>query len=219
MTPDTAISRIKGQLGNWSGTNIDTWIVNELNAAVRRLQKLPDLPWFLFKDTNVLGTNLVTVIGTETVALPSDFLREPEELIACLFSQDTGEDDTWTPILKDDYSVLKARYTGTGRPKHYDLIGSSLYLRQIPDAAYTLRLLYYQQDAVITAGSTETTWLTQREDLLIAEAGMVIAAQYVRDERAAQMFMLRRQEERKMLQDEITARHEAARDRVMGGAD
>lgn len=216
MTPDDAVSAIKGQLKNWTSTAIDTWCINELNAAVRRLQRAPELPWFLFVDTDVDGTNLSTVAGTEYVTLPSNFLREDAEREYCLYVQDTSEDDQWVALVKEDYSIVKARETESARPKYYDIIGSNIYLRAVPDAVYTLRVMYYKKDDVIAAGSTETTWLTQREDLLIAEAGFVIASQYLADAAAAQMFDLRRKEERQLLQHEIVARHEAARSRRMG---
>lgn len=212
MTPDNAIIAIKGQLGNWTGTNIDTWCLNEMNAAVRRLERGLVLPWFLEEDT----TSLVTVAGTETVALPSDFLREDEDAeIGPLFKKNS--DGKWKELRKEDYSVAVEKYPEAGEPKVYAIRGSNIYLRPIPTAVYELRLLYYAKDATIAAGSTETTWLIEAPDLIIALAGRALAGQYLRDDKAEQRFAQRAGEELDLLNRAITARQETGRRRQLGG--
>lgn len=219
MTPAEAISRIKGHLGNWTGLDITDWIVNEMNSAVRKLEKEAELPWFLFVDTEVDGSNLSTSANTETVALPSDFLREDDEAeITPLFVENTAEDDPWLPMYKQYWSNMKESHTGTGRPRYYDVKGSNIYLRKIPDATYTLRLLYYKKDSTITSGGSETLWLANAPDLIIAEAGYVVARNYLKDIEAAKTFNDERAEARRSLRDEIIMRREAGRLHEMGDA-
>lgn len=217
MTPDNAVSTIKGQLGNWTSTSIDTWCINEMNAAVRRLQRGPELPWFLYEDTDHASTNLTLPANTERVALPSNFLREAEEMVqSCVYKYEAGLDDVWTPLVKRDYSRIKVENPGVGVTYYYDIIGSYLYARYVPQEALTLRLIYFKKDTEIAAGSTETLWLANAPDLIIAEAGKVIAAQYLKDAEAAERFAARANEERALLMNEIIARNEANYMREMG---
>jgi len=210
------ITLIKGRLANNTDSGLDSIIIAEANMVQDKLEVGDTLPWFLFTDTEVAGTNLATVAGTETVALPSDFLRESEDHEHVLFSQDMSATDPWVPVKRDDYTFIKARWTGSGRPKHYDILGTNLYLRQIPDAAYVLRMLYMKRDADIVAGSTENLWMQYAGDLILAETGFIIATQYVIMPDVAQAFASQRSEARSRLQIEMTARVEAGRMRSMG---
>ncbi|MGW8182209.1 MAG: phage adaptor protein [bacterium] len=216
MTPNDMITLIKLRLASSNDSNLDTTIITVANLVQERLQQAPELPWFLFVDTNVVGTNLSTVASTETVALPSNFLREDEDHEYVLFVQDTDEDDPWVQLTKDDYSVIKARYTGTGQPTHYDILGSYLYLRKIPDAVYTLRLLYRKKDSVIAAGTTENLWMTNVSDWILAETGKVVAETVVPMPSIAAAFGKEAMEAKVRVMNDTVARNEAARRRFMG---
>jgi hypothetical protein len=220
MTPNEAISLLKGQLGNWSSTNIDVAIINEMQAAQRRLERGAELPWFLWIDTDEAGTNLTLSANTERVALPTNFLREDDDAdISPVFKYDAGEDDVWTALIKKDYSKIKQENPGVGTLYYYDILGSNLYFRHVPDVDTTIRMLYYRKDTVITAGTTETLWLQYAPDLIIAEAGKVIAGQYLKDMAAMQAFAARSAEEQSILVIDNTARREAGYKRMMGDED
>lgn len=217
MTPDEAVSMLKGQLGNWTSTNIDAWIINELNAAKRRQERAPDLPWFLLIDTNLAGTNFTLSANSTTVGVPTGFLREDEEAVSCLYYYDSTADDPWVPLVKEDYSKFKTQWAGYTTLSYYDILKNTIYVAAAQTADVTLRMIYYGQDDTIVAGTTETDWLLYAPDLLIADAGRVIARQYLKDAEAAQAFAERVAEERSILLTETIARREAGYLRDMGG--
>lgn len=216
MTPNDLITLLKLRLANSNDSNLDTTIITVANVVQERLEQSPELPWFLFLDTNVEGTNLTTVADTETVAVPDGFLREVEDLEYVLFVQDSSQDDPWVPLTKDDYSVLKARYTGTGSPKHYDLLGDYLYLRKIPDDSYTLRLLYHGADDAIVAGTSENRWMKYASDWIMAETGFVITSTVVPMPSLMQAFAKEMNDAKTRVMNDTVARNEAARRRYMG---
>jgi len=216
MTPDNMIDFMKLRLASSNDSSLNTSIITIANVVQERLEQEMILPWFLFVDTNIAGTNLATVENEESVALPANFLREVEELDYVLFVQDTDEDDPWVPLKKKDYSVIKARYTSTGRPKCYDILGDRLYLRGIPDAAYTLRLLYQASDDDIAAGTTENLWMKYASDWIMAEVGMILTSTVVPMPSLLQQFQGEVIRARTRVMNETVARQEAGYMRDMG---
>jgi len=216
MTPNALVTMVKARLANSNDAGLDSLIIDVANVAQERLERSPEIPWFLFADTDVAGTNLVTVASTETVALPSNFLREPEDLEHYLWREDTDQSDPWIEMHKDDYSRIKKDLTGEGKPTGFDVLGNNLYLRQIPDAAYNLRLMYMKRDEAIVAGTTENLWLTWASDWIMAETGYIMASTYIILPIVAQAFQQERSEAAARIMGDTVARNEAGRIRKMG---
>lgn len=216
MTPNAMVNMIKARLANSNDSTLDSLIIDVANLVQERLEQSQELPWFLFADTNVDGTNLTTVASTETVALPADFIREDEENEYVLFVQDTTAADTWVPLIRESYNKAKALRTGEGRPEYYEILGTNLYLRYIPDAAYTLRLLYFKRDDDIVAGTTENLWMKYAADWVLAETGLIMASDYVVMPAIAQHFREEAQRAQMHTYRETVARQEAGYMRSMG---
>lgn len=181
MDRSAAVSIIKGRLARWNDTVLTDYIVTELQAAQQRAEMHAPLPWFLLTES----TYTTTTIDDERVELPSDFLREAEEDAFWIEDED-GND---VLLRKDDYYAIKQRWPDSGRPRRYALVGRYLRLRPLPDAAYTVRMIYYGKDALLTT-DVENKWLEHAPEVLIAEAGYIIAARYVRNDAAAQEFKM-----------------------------
>lgn len=175
MNRDAAVSIIKSRLGNIQGTSHDTMIVANMQLIQSTiLERGHELPWFLEVDSNVEGTNMTTTATIETVNLPSNFLRESDERKWPLLRVDSSEESGFFPLEKVDITIAVGRYTTgdgavqAGRPIKYDIVGEKVYLRYIPDAAYTLRLFYFKSDTVLDS-NIENQWLKYAADLVIAE--------------------------------------------------
>lgn len=175
MLRDAAVSIIKSRLGNIQGTSHDNMIVANMQLIQSTvLERWHELPWFLEIDSNVEGTNMTTTANVETVNLPSNFLRESDERKWPLLRVDSSEESGFFPLEKVDITVAIGRYTTgdgavqAGRPIKYDIVGEKVYLRYIPDAAYTLRLFYFKSDAILDS-NIENQWLKYAADLVIAE--------------------------------------------------
>ena len=173
MTRDEAIALIGRRLGYASTTDIEALIIAELKLAQTTLENDPRIarPWFLI--TSV--TDLTTTASTYTVSLPSDFLAEHEEG-GLWYYLATSEDNPYKELRKDklDYCL---RYYGSedaGEPSAYALSGSQLWIFPLPAAAYTLKFQYYASDTELST-NVENDWLKYAPDLLVAEAGLLVA--------------------------------------------
>ena len=167
MMRDEVVSLIQTRLG--FRTDKSAEIVAELKFWQTEFEHDDVLPWFLLSEV----TTASTITGEERVYLPTGFLREYEE--GFLWRYDAAEDDPWIELGKDDYDALKAAKTGTGPPTHYALRGSYFTLHPTPDAVYTLKLLFYKSDTVLSS-NIENGWLREFPGLLLGAAGVTMAS-------------------------------------------
>jgi hypothetical protein len=217
VTGAEAVALLAGRLGQRTG--LDTLILAELNAAQElKLEKAAFFPWFLFKDEQTL----VTVPNQEYVALPVDFLGFDEEVGGLYYDDASGASDLWSPVAKDLYADFKERYreisvsSGESAPAVFDIIGTRLYLRPIPTAQQTLRLLYAQKQLPIENAATTNLWLTHAHDWLLGEAGMMLAAFQTQNPELGSLFATMATAGKQRCSHETTARREAGRQAAMG---
>lgn len=184
MTGQEVVDLLGYRLGN--RTDLATVALLEMKLAQTRVEGMPTKPWFLEQDYT---TSFETTANQEYVNVPTGFLIEKDE--GGLWYQDTTitTPDQWIEIVKDGYSVMKAYYKDdvAGKPEKYDLIGSKLYLRPIPDAVYPLRLVAFFKDSVIALGS-ENLWLANAPDVILALAGEVLASRHIQEPNLAKSF-------------------------------
>jgi hypothetical protein len=206
MTRDEAVARIAFLLGNRSDLN--DAIVRELKAAQTQLENGPLLPWFLLSEEATASIAL----GQERIAIPSDFLREPEEEGALwLFREGTAEP---FELAKAQYDKARYVYTGSEQPKVYAAIGGYFYLFPVPDRAYTLKLIYFAADTSLST-NIENKWLKYAPDLLCGQAGGVLAT-VLEKASASALFAAMAAGARDAISRANTARLEANRVRRMG---
>jgi hypothetical protein len=210
MTRDEALDLLRFRLGNLRGH--DEALLLELRAAQDRLEKLPELPWFLTKrDTSVSTTS-----GIDSVTLPSDFLRENIDWGFWVVDAEGTEHHLVAMDFVDFHTKRVDEDTDNALPENYDLLGeSSLYLFPTPDAAYSLVLYYYAKATALTS-NVENVWLKHYPDLLISEAGVTVA-RTLRDASAQVFFKEALVTELARLSTENVARREAGRLRELGG--
>lgn len=166
MTRDEAVSWVQFHLGN--RTDLTTQAQNALIAAQEELERQDFLPWFL--RTEVMP--LTTTIDEERLAIPDDFIREWEEGALYLVDSD-GE---LVEIEKDTLTILRAQFKGaaTGQPTDYAMDNAYFRLFPTPDAAYTLKLIYYAHAAELSS-NIENAWLKNAPWMVISQAIMVLA--------------------------------------------
>jgi hypothetical protein len=185
MLGSEAITTCKQRLtrNTAAGTNLDTWILDEMKAAQTRLEHADVLPWFLIAERSYEEITS----GEERVLVPNDFLMEVDD--EEMQVEDTAS-GTFTELGgKWLYDELKRRYPDEeeGDPVRYALLGQYFRLRPIPKKT-TLRLwmTYFAEDAVIATGA-DNNLLKHFPDLIIAEAGAIIATA-TRNELALGLF-------------------------------
>lgn len=213
MNRDAAVSRVQRTLG-FRADNA-TEIVDALQDAQVELEQAASLPWFLLTEV----ANIATVIDEERVELPTDFLQEWEEDPLHYFSTTSGveDEDLWTPLEKEDLGYLRDNWPASGAPEAYALDKDYYRIFPTPDAAYTLKHIYYKQDAVLTE-NVENLWLEHIPFLLIGIAGVQLAVA-LRDPDAVAMFTLWERKYRDELFRKNEARMHSSRRYIMGGPD
>jgi hypothetical protein len=183
MTRDEIVAAIARRIGR--RTDMDAEILLEMDLAqstyLERNGRI--VPWFL---PLTLGS-LPTVANQEYVALPAGYVGVPEH--GGYFLQ--NEDGDWIKMTKGDYDRNLDRFQDeTEFPQRYAISDARLYLRPIPDAIYTGRLVYKAVDALPsdTAADAENLWMTHAADCLIYQTAIICARDILHDFDLAAIF-------------------------------
>lgn len=190
--------------------SISTWMARDMSALAADLVKLAEarVARDLRLRAQVAQTTLTTVAGTQTVALPSDWLET--ENIGLSSTTPPRALHVVTPELMDE--KFPAGYS-PGTPTDYCVVGTNLQLGPTPDAVYTIQLDYYQRFAALSG--TGTNWLLTYHPNVYLWACLAEASLYMMDEQRATLWDAKYQNAVKLLQDtDDTAIHSGSSMRV-----
>jgi len=213
MDRDTAVSVIANRLGRRSDParlNIAT----EMIVAQERLEnEMEEIPWFLISEKE----ETATTANDERVKLPDDFLKEVDDMFLWLY--DATADDPEKELEKGFYDdiVNSERFTGSGAPKVYAIVGDYFRLRPIPDSNYTIKMIYAKRGTALTS-NIENEWLKHASELLIAETGMIVA-ENVHNDKAYARFSRDKMAAKTALMKKMVARQMANQELFMGGGE
>lgn len=116
------------------------------------------------------STTITTVSGTETYALPADFMA-----LVSLSGTFDGEPRWLTSYAMNEHPALADTDAGwTGEPLYYRLRGGNVSLLPIPAYEYSLTLWYSPAPSTLTAGQTYDT-IARLDDYIVAYAGQLVA--------------------------------------------
>lgn len=173
MNASEAVELIQQRMGGAEG--LETRIQLEMVAAQEELEHSEPKPEILLTSASDIVVNSQ---GYFTV--PSGFLREytsndqSEKRTSALWVADSN--GAWCPMFKERLSKLRQDYGyARGRPKAYDLVGTTAWLFPTPEdgTTYTLQLLYYKSDVPPLVGGTNK-WLQTYPGLLINKTGLLM---------------------------------------------
>ena len=162
MDWDVIIDLVAAKIGNRTDQDANILLGLKLGQA-SDMEGGDFLPWFL----KAWDTGLATAADTETIALPDDFIRFPEEDDGGLWL--TSEDGVKIEIIKNDLSAMRRRYKSETRgfPRYYDIDEDYIYFAPIPDQVYTGEAFYYKKQAE-PAATGSNKWSVWAPDLCIA---------------------------------------------------
>jgi len=185
MQLDTAIAEVQ-QIVGWRSDKVAEITRALAYAQEEREKPGMTLPWFLRKTGSV-----VTVAGTQTYTLPSDYIQDTEEVDGNLFYFTGTADKSRTVFLRKlSYEVAQQKYFGSwpggdpsdqsqtvapGIPTDYVLGSTLLHLYPTPDKVYNLVWKYWAKDATQASGQ-ENSWLKNAPWVLIGDAAKKIGA-------------------------------------------
>ena len=121
-----------------------------------------------------------TVAGNEYIALPVD-MREVRE-VKLLTSPLTVLDYKSPTAIDKDHSTA-----GQSKPLSYSIIGDEIRLRPIPDAVYSVEIVYIGEIEGLSATNATNTILSRHPDAYLSGA-LVEAYTYLMDETRAQLY-------------------------------
>lgn len=188
MTLDQAIIEVQ-QICGWRSDK-NTEITSALSYAQTEREK-PGMtfPWWLWKEDQSMTA---LTIGSQTLALPSDYIQDTEEVEGNLRYRASSTTRTFF-LKKMDFETAEKYFFGDwssvydvdstqitqaispGTPKAYVLRESSLKIYPTPDAAYVLTWSYWGKDTAQASGQANA-WLTNAPWVLIGDAAKKIAA-------------------------------------------
>lgn len=177
MTRDEAVLVIRRGLTYRGSTSADN-IIEALKEGQRIREQGKTLPWFLLdEDYEWTGT-----ADSSVVQLPSDFLRVSEDFKLSYYNSDG--DFQWE-LERGDGSQLARVWRDSTKiiPYAYALRHSTIEVFPTPTAAWSLIGDIYRKDTVLTT-NIENEWLANAPDVLIAEAGLIVAGDLHDDEAA-----------------------------------
>ncbi len=112
-----------------------------------------------------------TVKDDATVELPSDFLEVRDFVVVT---------NPLTPLSYSSPSVLSndPRALWVGVPRSYTILANDFQLSPIPDAVYTVKMLYFAAPAYLSSSNTTNVFLTTAPDALLY-ASLIEAEPYL----------------------------------------
>ena len=112
-----------------------------------------------------------TVKADSTVELPSDFLQVRDFVVVT---------NPLTPLSYSSPSALSndPRASEVGVPRSYTILASEFQLSPIPDAIYTVKMLYFAAPAYLSSSNTTNVFLTTAPDALLY-ASLIEAEPYL----------------------------------------
>lgn len=116
-------------------------------------------------------TTLVTVVGTSTVALPTDMLGMRRLQVLGTYNQPLSYRSP------DELSIDFAANT-SGQPVVFTVIGGDAELAPIPDAVYSLELTYKQRIPALSVTNT-TNWLLTSWPNAYLYASLIAATPFI----------------------------------------
>ena len=126
-------------------------------------------------------TTIATVAGTETITIPSDLINIRH------LSVETDPVTTLKYNAPDQFEVAYP-YGASGVPLVYTVIGSSIYLAPIPDAAYSLDLIYKARVPSLSNSNT-TNWLLTTYPHVYLYATLLESTPYIKDDSRLQVWL------------------------------
>ena len=115
-------------------------------------------------------------------AVPSDFLEAKS-----LKLTSTNPQSPLSFLSIDALDAEMTKYTGSGKPKFFGVVGGQLRIVPTPDATYTTELTYYAKLAKLSTSNTSNWLLASSPDIYLYGA-LLQAAPYLQDDARIQTW-------------------------------
>ena len=216
MAYATLLTSMKLRLGRRAASFLDSDFLAEMILAQERLEQAAFLPRFLKKTSG----DEVTTAGEFVVSAlpPAGFLRLWDDM-PLSYDDEGGNEHEAKKV--DTYQELVSKYNAgiaTGIIYFYfDPSNNTFHIRPEQSRDVTFRCRYFGADTVLS-GANDNLWTAKAGELLMAEAGLMIASS-LRDTERMQFFATLQQGQRNKLIRADEAEAQAGSDYTMGEPD
>lgn len=190
MTGQQLLSLLMFRLGHRTNAVVRSAAELEMQLMQQTMEGEAFKPWFLFDD-DYTDAGFVTAADVDYVALPTGYLGLDDDFCELAYKDTTidATRDQWRTMERDVWGDIKAYFFSEDRatPQRWDIQGSRIYLRPIPDAVYELRLPHYRAATLVTDADVSNAWTTYAGDWLLARTLEQVAVKHVGDKDLAMM--------------------------------
>lgn len=201
MLNSEVLDILMGRLGRRDSSVLRSVCLQEMNVAIRELERGPVKPWFM--ETTLEG-NLVA--EQDYITLPSAFLMEVEE---GTFEVE-NEEERWCDLVKVTREKIRkeTRNVDPAFPEGYAIWGNRMLFGPTPDQDYAYRLDCYQRTSAMVDNGSEVTnsWLLEAFDYIAYKTLIVVVRDHIREQTAATNFADAFRFAKDAFEREVTAR-------------
>lgn len=174
MTNAEVLDIMMGRLGKRTAPTLRITCLQELNLAIRELERGDVKPWFLEELSEG-----AFVANQSYITLPTDFLEETEEGTF----EVVNSEGKWTELLKVSREKLREETANEAAalPEGYAIWGNKFLLGPKPDSAYSYQFDYYSRtDAIVDSNqAVSNDWLNEFFDYTTTAALIKVAGQHI----------------------------------------
>lgn len=171
----TNYTELKAAVGSWLGrSDLTSQIPDFITLAELRLNRN-------LRTRQMIETaDLSVTAGTPTVTIPTDFLEIKDIYI-------DGSPRINLTYLSPASFTANARAHESGQPVNYTMNGTQFILAPNPDAAYTIKIMYYAKPDALSDSNLTNVFIDNYPDVLLYGA-LIEAEPYLMNDARAQVW-------------------------------
>lgn len=155
-------------------TAINDWLWNRSESSVTDFIRLVEVEVNRTVRHRKMHKRSTASLSDQYLSLPSDFIS----VVRLVLSTDPVREIRL--VTPDELADLRTRYSGSGRPRWYAVIGDTIEILPTPDSTYTVELTYISNVPALTDSNTSNWLLASFPDVYLYGA-LVEAAAYLRE--------------------------------------
>jgi len=171
----TTYTELKTSIGDWlNRSDLTTAIPDFISLAEAQIERT-------LRTRQMLTRSNLTVDG-EFETTPADFLE-----VKAFKLTSTNPDTPMSFMTMDALDQESTKFTGSGRPRFFGVVGTEFRFVPTPDASYTAEIVYFANLNKLSASVATNFILTSSSDIYLYGA-LLQAAPYLQDDARIQVW-------------------------------
>jgi hypothetical protein len=168
-------TELKTSIGDWlNRSDLTTAIPDFISLAEAQIERT--------LRTRQMLTRTTLTVDSEFETIPADFLET-----RALKLTSTNPDTPMSFMTMDALDQESTKFTGSGRPRFFGVVGTEFRFVPTPDASYTAEIVYFANINKLSASVATNFILTSSSDIYLYGA-LLQAAPYLQDDARIQVW-------------------------------